>query len=53
MSAGVSNYTQQALIAAVMKLQQEQPELFQQFRDSMQDPRQNHVIHEDEEITDL
>lgn len=29
------------------------PQLFQLLRDTMQDPRQNHIIHEEEEITDL
>jgi hypothetical protein len=38
---------------ALLELMFKQPELFSLIKATMQDPRQNHIIKEEEEIKDL
>lgn len=42
-----------AIANLLVELLLKDPQLFHLIKDTMQDPRQNHIIKEEEEITDL
>lgn len=49
----MDSFEWQTILMAVEKFKGTDPELYALMRGSMQDPRQSHIIHEEEDPADL